>query len=94
MRTKLIYRHVKTVGVGGGGTCHIYAYEGIAPTEIFILQYIFPCPPFSINNYLSLIFYSFFPYRPFQNSDYDGCIFSCVVTFDRTILPRYYYSSL
>ena len=54
------------MGWGVGGPCHIYAYEGIVPAEIFILQYIFPCPPFSINNdlsqepCLSLIFHSFF----------------------------------
>ena len=65
--------------------------RGDRPAEIFILQYTFPCRPFSINNDLSLIFHSFFPFRPFQNSDYDGCIFSCVVTFDQPILPRYYY---
>ena len=59
-------RLVKTVGVGVGGPCHIYAYEGIVPAEMFILQYIFPCPPLSINNdlsqepCLSLIFHSFF----------------------------------
>ena len=43
-----------------GVPSHIYAYEGIVPAEILILQYIFPCPPFSINNDLSLIFHSFF----------------------------------
>ena len=48
------------MGWGVGGPCHIYAYEGIVPAEIFILQYIFPCPPFSINNDVSLIFHSFF----------------------------------
>ena len=93
MRIKLIYIHVKTVGWGGGGggTLPFLCLRGGRPCRNFILLYIFPCPPFSINNDLSLTFYSFFPYRPFQNSDCNGCIFTCAVTFDRPILPRYYF---
>ena len=59
-------RQVKTVGVGGRGTLPYLSLRGHLPAEIFILQYFFPCPPFSINNdlsqepCLSLIFHSFF----------------------------------